>query len=268
MRVRYWVVGVVVLVVLLWGANLFFAPTVATWLSTPVREGAGQLGDSFGAINAMFSGLGAFGIAIVLVSDRRRIRLSQRPFLVLEDITANVREARLQPAPEFELLLEASMANVTENIALDGSIEVSSRHQFQGDVMMSSAPLRGGDKVGMYIVLSVKGDRAQRVIQAFQEEKKVTIDVVLRARSLDESVWETVAKFDLTADASRYGVLRKIAEGDVSGSITEGLIGTTSDRLILTPKDLQGSWVQRELGPWRRRSERKGGTANGGASGR
>jgi hypothetical protein len=59
-----------------WGACLLVA-LVALWSGSPVIAATGQAGDTFGIVNALFSGLALVGVTIAVIYQHHELRLAQ-----------------------------------------------------------------------------------------------------------------------------------------------------------------------------------------------
>jgi hypothetical protein len=72
------IVGVVLIVIALWVACGFLLPGfIPQWVTTDLLEKSGQFGDTFGAANALFSGLAMVGVAIAVYYQRHELEIAR-----------------------------------------------------------------------------------------------------------------------------------------------------------------------------------------------
>lgn len=69
----FWLIGAVFVVVVLWGANFWYGE-----FHLKDKVIAGQFGDMFGAVNALFSGLAFSGVCYAILLQRNEIRISRK----------------------------------------------------------------------------------------------------------------------------------------------------------------------------------------------
>src|SRR5690606_4137757 len=132
-------VGVLLLILLSWSSTFLFMPSTSKWLVRRIPECAdaakreecavrissyGVVGDMFGAVNALFSGLAFSAIAIVFLFESRSRRVSRKPLVIaILDEKDGVNVGRPlrhgEGTVRVPLTLEFSLTNQSPDAALN-----------------------------------------------------------------------------------------------------------------------------------------------------
>jgi len=100
-------------------------------------ENAGTFGDSFGAINALFSGLAFLGVIVAIILQRQELieqRLEIRHSRIAQEESANalkqtLEDARVRTELESLNLLIQSYTTLVESTRLSSTLEDKRRHE-------------------------------------------------------------------------------------------------------------------------------------------
>lgn len=221
----------------------------------------GTIGDMFGLVAALFSGLGFVGLAAALVfdaqkrsedlEDRRRARL---PFIVasVDDQGASIdRAERPRGRLEVDLRIQVKLENLTAEPALDlalmGTV-LSGAAGAQVESEVPDSPLGPEKDRGGHVTLLFKGDDATNIIRQLKAQQvPVVVRLTATYNSLSGAGWKSQVDFKLTASADEEENLGSIADPAANYIITPP--GSGSETVGANPLFLQSvpvpkSWKQ------------------------
>ncbi len=246
-RLHWWVAFVILGVLILWIANLWIAPLILSVQPQAVRANLGLVGDSFGVINSLFSGLGAFAVVVILAFDREARRVERRPYLSFEQMAASVHTAKMRPEQTFELALSAEVHNVSDAVAANVSVDAQvSSLPLVASSTFSNAPMRAGGKSGVAIVLSASGDDARVVMKKLYDDGFVRMELRAAGDSITGARWVTTVEIKFTLTATDQGHLRGVSEDRSDNFVIDGVVTKTGQRMILQAKDDEAVWSHGE----------------------
>lgn len=232
-------------VIILWLANLFLTPFLLQLMPEHSRPQLGLLGDSFGAVNALFSGFGAFGIIIVLVMDRESRRVSTPPFLSFESESAQVWNASIDPIKQFELILRLKVSNHTSIVALNPHLQAKAQLRMESRVVLPNSPLHGGSNSAGTVTLSARDDDAISVMTELVNQGQAVVTVLVDYQGLNSTSWTTQAKLKLTLQGHSLARLRSVIEGGGGAAVVNG-VNTGGESISLHIEEHPGSWEHSE----------------------
>ncbi len=280
----YWPIGLLALLFFgLWLATLWVIPTTtAAWLgiercgdrmeATPPAPGKttpgqeclapvdalaayGTMGDMFGTVNALFSGLALAGVVLTLYWQARERRRDNKPFLIpsldeQEDGTGGVvisKPGKASAVIELPVVFEFSITNSSPAAALNvhvqaGIVETSFK---KGEAL--PLPIGPDGTSSLKLAGKIAGNDANTLVGNLRTGATLTLDVEVTYGNLDAVRWRTAVQYRLSLDEharERDGILLKAAIDDgqpeSESPATGAWTGATKIALVLTP--VQGSW--------------------------
>ena len=266
-----WVVVVVCLWLACWG--LLFIP--ALFISPGQAGLLGSLGDMFGASNALFAGLGFFGLLFVLYhdiaarkveSDRRfedvkARRESRRPFLTAQltpvgdttDAASVVSAGWHARHLSVRTAVELEVENLSDDPALNARVTCSAR--FGGievplTLEADDMPLVRGRRSVCSMRLAVDGADAENYLAELIANRKIVIDITVDCESLEGVGWRSRVSYELYCNRSGdIELLKRIQAQEDDEAIVEGLgIASGGDNSIaLKHRAKLGTWSHAAL---------------------
>lgn len=260
---RAWRIALAVAAVFaLWAACWVMVAAIAPLLSAEQREGFGQVGDSFGAANSLFAGLGALAVVIVLMVDMRERRsdLDHRRNELRPFTMGNVRSTRIADGEwkgqHFSLAIELALAvsNAAAvpaiNLGLVATLK-SKSSETAAAVELSDAPLPphlSDDSPTAPIAgvrFHIEGESAKRVLEALAAGESLTVETTLRYQALNGTPWATHVRYSLEARRADRPLLERVLDPQSGEFIRSD--GTEYGGVNVTPLDnasVPGSWRQ------------------------
>lgn len=165
----------------------------------------GSVGELFGAVNALFSGLALASIALTLWVDSKSRREEKKPFLiaskgsdgawVIERPKLDGSQVVVSLALDMEVLNQGQ--EVALNVCISASIEsLSVKWEYELQV-----PLVPAQKSNERMTLQLRGEDLTFVLDKLTNTQKVEIKVVTRYTSMDAVTWETSVVYEVALGA-------------------------------------------------------------------
>lgn len=195
-------------VALLWLATVTVLPAVAANYGTVALSRMGAFGDTFGAVNALFAGLGSAAVFIVLLFDLRHRRSEFRPFIAAKVSTASVIKARRDESQfHLHMRLEVSLDNITAvpavNIKLgQTAVSFMSLDQVQHVgvlhiIKFDDSPLVGERRNPAMLRFEFAGDSAVQLLQLWKRGTGLVVYVHVSYSGVNGTRWENYGEFNI-----------------------------------------------------------------------
>lgn len=210
----------------------------------PTAGDVGSVGDWFGAVNALFSGLALIGVGYSLYRQAENSRRSVKPLLhPVIDSAAGVGGVTVQRyliengAVVLPISVEIALQNLSAEVALDADVAVRVNDNAISTASAVGRPLIAHDRETVTIRGSLKGDTASNWIREL-EAGRGELDVVVKYQSVEEIKRFTRYRFRLAIDRSDIEVLQlAISQTEQTASAWGGGKKVQFD---VTP--ISGSW--------------------------
>ncbi|MFD4327522.1 hypothetical protein ACFWQC_23005 [Nocardioides sp. NPDC058538] len=229
----------------------------------------GSAGGMFGASSALFSGLGFFGLVLVLYSDlkERRRDLSHReddlkerkqsrtPFLVPSVAEKGSRIVRANKVDgrhmETSLTLDLLVQNVTDEPAMN----ITLTSMIAGDGMpgahavIDDTPFGTGDaaKKKANLHFSASGAAAEKLLQHLADGVATTVVIGLEYASINGTRWTSEVKYELKSQAAERILFQGIIDGNAEAFVEERPGFSGGDDIFLAFSVVPGSWTHRPM---------------------
>jgi hypothetical protein len=215
---RFFGVLVAVLIVIaLWLGSLVLMPHIAAYLNNEAAvcgkavdghvqcssiQDLGSVGDIFGAINALFSGLALGAIALTLWVESRSRRESRKP-LVLGSLEGAGGVEAFRPEPRgAEAMMSVSFSLGLQNQTMDAALNVLAKVKVVGRAVSAAhsidEPLLHGGTREVPIVLRFTGHDLDYFLGELTARRSVPVEVTTSYRSLEGINWETTVIYELS----------------------------------------------------------------------
>lgn len=239
----------IALVLALWASTLLWVPLILSKLfaahgSELTIAHFGSLGDMFGAVNALFSGLALGAIALTLWLEARSRREARKPLVLgaIESKSVEISRPYLDSgAPKVRVAFPVKLSNQTAdaalNVALKLRILVGSRPL--GEVGLDGPLLRSIEQEAV-----VDFDLAKRtwepLLDALTSQRDVEVELSTTYRSLEGINWRTVVSYRLFVRPTdqHYGLLDTLRNGTWGD---EG-VWQNDASVAVSAEIKQGSW--------------------------
>ena len=197
--------------------------------ATPSATDIGSVGDWFGAVNALFSGLALIGVGYSLYRQAEYSRRAVKPLLhpVIDSAAGLGGVTVLRYNVENgAVLLPISIAiklqNLSAEVALDADVDVEVNGHAISIPVGVGRPLTANDQETVTIKGSLKGDAASAWIREL-EAGRGEVAVVVKYQSVEEIKRSTHYRFRLTIDPSDVEVLQlAVSQTDQTASAWGG----------------------------------------------
>lgn len=238
---------------------------LATFLPESRIPILGSAGDMFGASSALFSGLGFFGLVLVLHFDLRERRRdlkhreedlkerkhSRTPFLVpsiTEEGALVVRATKLEGGyTEVTISLSMQVENISDEPAMNVSLAISAPETGMPDanIDIDDTPFGKGDsgKRPATARFSCSGKPAESFLNRLNTGSSTSIEVNLCYDSINGTRWGSGVYYEISSIPRDRSIYRQIIDNDSSAFIEErpGLIG--ADQPFLDFTVVANSWT-------------------------
>lgn len=246
----------VVVVVALWLSTLWFVPYFErllprfTELRSAVDVGRGQygaIGDMFGAVNALFSGLALGAIALTLWLEARSRRESRKPLVLGGVESGNVvisRPKNVAGSVALNLKVPMTLSNQTTDAALNvsGKLRMLVSPKTEWQVGLDGPLLRDADQDVVFNIDLAPRDW-EPLLEALTSQREVEMELTTTYRSLEGVNWKTIVVycFYVRTAAQHYELLDTVRNGTWAdeGVWQEDALVSVSARIK------QGSWDHR-----------------------
>ena len=256
-------------VLALWLGSLVFVPALVGVYFAPSRCGAtqtvgdalvecerlsalyGTFGDSFGAVNALFSGLALAGVVLTLFLHSEGARRSAKPFVVprLSRSDAAARATIRDPermAGSIRLPLQVSIPiqNSSSYVALNVDVGLKIDGMPLHAITAVEIPLAPDDREVSVLSIDVTGHYAERFVQMLRDGG-VKITVHVSYGSVEDVRWITGASYVLTQNENRTED-RELLEAAINGQLAAETPWTAETTVELDFATVRGSWQYKE----------------------
>lgn len=269
-----WLVVVVFFVILvLWVSSVFVVPFAASKYfgfescdeasETSVVPGAGSscsdrkqvafgtFGDSFGAINALFSGLALAGVVLTLYFHAEGAKRQAKPFLVLR-LGRSDSEARTAVGPPnrqdamvtLPLNINLPLNNASPNPALNVKVEFSLLDTVASAVHVVEVPLTSSDRTVCGVCLRVTGNDASSFVQSVCGAGAV-VEIKATCESVEGVNWLSSARYRLKVNPNRPDDVQMLNDA-IRGAAGENLWDVASI-VDLEAELVSDSWLYKEV---------------------
>lgn len=262
------VVGVFLAVLGLWVASIFVVPWAAKKLhgaaecsvvqqsldddcEQQLRSTFGTFGDSFGAINSLFTGLALAGVVLTLFFQSEGARRVVKPFVIpklrRDDADARI-SIRAPHRTSASVSLPIRVAVPLHNTGSFPSLNVSAEFAVEGVTKSVTAvtdvPLAAGDSSPCVLDFEVSGEEAKRFVDAVcSAGAKAHLQV--RFDSVEGLRWKSQASYLLTVNKGRPDDERLLRDA-VDGALAPAHLWTTEETVDLDFSPVPGSWSYAE----------------------
>lgn len=231
------------------------APSVAAQSVIPscqdVSSLYGTFGDSFGAVNALFSGLALAGVVFTLFMHSEASRRSAKPFLVPKlargDGAARVAikgPVRADGSVRLPVFIEIPIYNSSSYVALNVTVKLVAKELSSETTYVVDMPLAPADAVTAQLKLDVVGSKAQRFVDSLREGGvRISIEVIYG--SVEGVRWLSGASYDLAHNANRLED-RDLLDAAINGQLAVETQWTAETTVELDFSPVAGSWRYEE----------------------
>jgi hypothetical protein len=224
----------------------------------------GSAGDMFGASSAFFSGLGFFGVVLVLYFDLRERRRdldhreedlterkhSRTPFLVpsvVEEGALIARATRLSGGyAETTLSLALLVENVSDEPAMNVALTSTSPADSMpgANVELDDTPFGSGDsaKRTAKVRFSCSGGAAEALLKRLADGTSTVIEICLTYDSINGTRWRSQVNYELTGQPADRELFRRIIDNDSEAFVEERPGFSSGDHPFLDFKVVANSW--------------------------
>lgn len=217
-------IGVVVLVflciIILWASSIVFVPMLLkiVEMAAPICDPKvatcpeyvgkyGSVGDLFGAVNALFSGLALASIALTLWVDSKSRREAKKPFLVASKSTGGdwvvEMPKTIGAGTSVPFVFDMAVFNQGQEVALNVSICVSVQSRNVSENYELQVPLVPSQVALERVTLQIKGEDLEFVLGKLTSRQNVCISVVTKYTSMDDVTWKTCVVYEVVLSEER-----------------------------------------------------------------
>jgi hypothetical protein len=219
----------------------------------------GTIGDMFGTVNALFSGLALAGVVLTLHWQARERRRDHKPFVIpslaeQDDGSGGVvvfRPGKSGAIVELPLILGFRLTNSSPAAALNVSVEAAFKDTTFSTEAALPLPIGPVSASSMKLPGKLAGADASKLVGWLRTGPPPTLQIEVSYGNLDSVRWITRVEYHVSLDEharQRDGNLLQAAINDGDGEGDERTTGawtsTTKVALVLTP--VQDSWSYRE----------------------
>lgn len=244
----------VLALILVWISSLWLVPSLHSLLvggetaSGRVDVGGyGSVGDMFGAVNALFSGLALGAIALTLWLEARSRREARKPLVVggIDSADTTISRPKIKNGSVFlPLRIPVRLSNQTADAALNVSgrlrLLLGSRNVWK--VGLDGPLLRDADQDAVFDIELAKSDWSL-ILAELTSQRSVDMELATIYRSLEGVNWVTVVTytFSIRTNDQHYSLLDAARNGTWND---EGV--WQDDALVsISARIKQGSWDHR-----------------------
>lgn len=224
----------------------------------------GSAGDMFGASAALFSGLGFFGVVLVLHFDLRERRRdldhraedlverkhSRTPFLVPSVVTEGALIARATKLnggyAEATVSLNLLIENVSNEPAMNLSLvsTAGADEMPNANVEIDDTPFGSGDSATRIakVRFSCSGFAAEALLKRLAEGTPTVIEICLMYDSINGTRWCSRVDYELSGQTPDRALFRRIIDGDSEAFVEERPGFSSGDQPFLDFKVVANSW--------------------------
>ncbi|UOF12973.1 hypothetical protein IEQ11_14515 [Lysobacter capsici] len=209
----------------IWLGSLLLIPHIASYLSSGVSDcvaatrdankcadlsAFGAVGDMFGAINALFSGLALGAIALTLWVESRSRRESRKP-LVLGSLSREGGVEAFRPDVHVEgnpmsIKFSLGLQNQTTDAALNVLAKIKIRTRAVYCTLSIDEPLLQGGVQEMPIELKLRDADLDYFLSELTARRSVDVQIITSYRSLEGVNWKTEVVYELSCRAGQRDV--------------------------------------------------------------
>lgn len=244
----------VLAVIAVWASSLWFVPHLHSVLSEGGVPSArvdissyGSIGDMFGAVNALFSGLALGAIALTLWLEARSRREARKPLVVggIDSTDTTIGRPKRRGNDVFvPLRVPVKWSNQTADAALNvsGKLRLLLASKVSWKVGLDGPLLREADQDTVFEVELAEAEWGP-ILTELTSQRPVEMELTTIYRSLEGVDWMTVVTyiFSVRTTDQHYGLLDAVRNGTWSD---EGVWQV--DALVpVSARIKQGSWDHR-----------------------
>ncbi len=227
------------------------------------NEAQGAFGDSFGAVNALFTGLALAGLVLTLVMHSEGARRVAKPF-VIPALDRAEPEARVsvglpnRAAGQVTLPIEVVLPirNESDHPALNLTIILSAPGARLEVDRVVDLPIAGRSGRVTAIQSSVSGDAASDFVARVSAEG-LELSVELVCESVEGVKWRSSVRYLVRVDPARAVDLDLLRQA-IDGPVAEPALWAGNAQVDLLFAAVPGSWSYQEVAGVRARSHRDG----------
>lgn len=216
------------------------------------NEVQGAFGDSFGAINALFTGLALAGLVLTLVLHSESARRVAKPFVVpvLDRAEALARVSVRLPnrvAGQVILPIEVILPvrNESAHPALNLSVRLAAIDVPFECLTNADLPVAGGAGTAVVANASVSGAEARRFVTAVSADG-LLLSAKLECESVEGVRWRSSVSYLVRVDPNRQGD-RDLLNQAIDGPIADADLWGGNAQVDLLFSTVAGSWKYEEI---------------------
>ncbi|UTA53520.1 hypothetical protein L3D22_14320 [Lysobacter soli] len=216
-----------------------------------MKTSFGTFGDSFGAVNALFSGLALAGVVLTLFFHSEGAKRAAKPFIVprLQRGSEDARVTIGGPTREgaqvsLPLTLSVPLHNASANPALNVSVKLAIQNIGPTPVAVTEIPLSADSFSTCELTLKISGVEANRFVGAVCADG-VIATLQVEYDSVEGVRWASLVKYMLRVNANRNEDAQMLRDA-IDGAAGDNLwaAGATVD---LVYELVPGSWGYKEV---------------------
>jgi hypothetical protein len=225
--------GIIAAILILWIGSLWAVPKMARYLVSGIADCSnaatqsqcndelaryGLVGDMFGAVNALFSGLAFSAIAIVFIFESRSRRESRKP-LVIGTLDEKDGVTILRPLREAAVFLPIELEVGLVNQAPDAALNVGVLARIAGSNAeveeFLESPLVGDKPRTLKLKLKLRGVDMETFLDNLTGQRAVKLSLSATYRSLEGINWMTSVVYELRClnQAGEFATLNSARAG-------------------------------------------------------
>jgi hypothetical protein len=229
------------------------APTGACYSAVDELAAFGTVGDMFGTVNALFSGLALAGVVLTLYWQARERRRDHKPFIIpslaeQDDGSGGVvisKPGKAGAVIEFPVVLGFKFTNSSPAAALNITVKAAFNETTFSAQATLPLPIGPESDSSLKVEGKLAGSNASKLVTSLRSGPPPTLTVEVSYGNLDSVRWITRVAYTVAlGDATRDGDLLVAAIDDGVDGSSAPAIGAwtipTKVALVLTP--VQGSW--------------------------
>lgn len=251
-RLGLWVFLGVLGVVAIWISTIWIVPQLFTWLTGKpggsLPDEYGPLGDMFGAVNSLFSGLALGAIALTLWFEARSRRDARKPLVVgsipSKDVTI-CRPVISNGKTVVQIRVPVSFSNQSADAALNVSSEIRTITDRKSCWQVGlDGPLVKDEKQEEEFLVEMSEEQWGPLLGSLTAQCPVEIELRTEYRSLEGVNWttEVIYEFSVKTSDQYYGLLDTIR----NGTWKEAGVWASEALVPLTARIKRGSWDHRK----------------------
>lgn len=215
-----------------------------------MRDSSSAFGDSFGAINALFSGLALAGIVLTIYFHSEGAKRSAKPFIVPEMIRLNGDATIIASAPStiggavnLPVEVKVPLSNSSQHPALNISVRVSAPELNADNSIYLELPLASNGKDSCAAKLVFAGDAAKQFVQ-IACGAGIKIAVSVDYASVEGVRWRSSASYMAKVERDQDCALLRAA---IDVPAAENRAWGVGEVVQLDFSLVPGSWVYEEV---------------------